>query len=430
MNLATTPGTADIHCPVYHHDLPALRFLACGSVDDGKSTLLGRLLHDAGSVPPDALEAARRASHERGLGDLDFSLLTDGLLSEREQGITIDVAYRYFSSGHRRFILADAPGHARYTRNMATAASTSDLAILLVDARKGILPQTKRHAALVHLLGVRHLVVAVNKLDAVAWSEEIFDQVKADFLAFAKTLGIESADFIPLSALEGDMVVHRGAHLPWYEGPTLLETLERAALEDARAQGAFRFPVQLVRRHGGERRYLGRVASGTVGVGDEVVLLPSGGKAKVLALELGGAPIPRAMAGQSIALRLDEEVDLPRGGLLAHPTAAPTATRAFEATLCWFGEVPLDRRRRYRLRHGPAETHAQVEDLAPIAGLDGPRDTPDAALETNGIALARLSCGEELIADPYDTHREGGAFLLVDEATQAPVAAGMIRRTA
>lgn len=411
-----------------HSDLPALRFLACGSVDDGKSTLLGRLLHDTGSVPPDTLEAARRATRERGLGELDFSLLTDGLLSEREQGITIDVAYRYFSSGHRRFILADAPGHTRYTRNMATAASTSDLAILLVDARKGILPQTKRHAALVHLLGVRHLVVTVNKLDAVGWSQDTFEGLKADFNAFAATLGIPSATFIPLSALRGDMVVHRERHLDWHEGPTLLEALEQAALEDTRSGGAFRFPVQLVRRHEGERRYLGRVAAGSVSVGDEVALLPSGGTARVSALELGGASLHRAVAGQSIALRLDEEVDLPRGGLLVHAAAKPTPTRAFEATLCWFGEAPLDRRRRYLLRHGPAETHAQVEGLAPIADLDGPRDSVEAALETNGIALARLTTREELIADPYESHREGGAFLLVDEATQAPVAAGMIRR--
>ncbi len=411
-------------------DLPALRFLACGSVDDGKSTLLGRLLHDAGSVPPDALEAARKASRERGLGDLDYSLLTDGLLSEREQGITIDVAYRYFSSGHRRFILADAPGHARYTRNMATAASTADLAILLVDARKGILPQTRRHAALVHLLGVRHLLVAVNKLDAVSWSQEVFERVKTDFNAFAATLDLEAPSFIPLSALRGDMVVNRGDQLPWHEGPTLLEALEAAALEDTRPHGAFRFPVQLVRRHEGERRYLGRIASGGVAIGDEVVLLPSGGTARVTALELGGAPLDHAVAGQSIALRLDEEVDLPRGGLLAHPTAQPTPTRAFDATLCWFGDAPLDRRRRYTLRHGPAETHARVEHLAPLADLEGPSDSIEAALSTNGIARARLTCREPLIADPYETHREGGAFLLVDEATQVPVAAGMIRRTA
>jgi sulfate adenylyltransferase subunit 1 len=412
------------------HDLPALRFLACGSVDDGKSTLLGRLLHDAGAVPPDALEAARLASRERGLGELDYSLLTDGLLSEREQGITIDVAYRYFGSGHRRFILADTPGHAQYTRNMATAASTADLAILLVDAAKGILPQTRRHAALAHLLGVRHLVVAVNKLDALAWSKEAFERVREDFNAFASTLGIADADFIPVSALHGDMVVARGSHLDWYTGPTLLEALEQAALEDARAAGPFRFPVQLVRRHEGERRYLGRVESGAVRVGDDVAAWPSGFPAKVKRLELGGVALETAVAGQSIAIQLHEDVDLPRGGLLADRVSAPVLVRAFDATLCWFGEQPLDLGRRYGLRLGPAETGARVEGLASIAGLEGPREEAHAALETNGLALARIACRDTLPVDTYDAHRAGGAFILVDEVTNAPVAAGMIRRGA
>ncbi|HET6330090.1 MAG TPA: GTP-binding protein [Holophagaceae bacterium] len=410
------------------HDLPALRFLACGSVDDGKSTLLGRLLHDAGAIPPDALEAARCASRERGLGELDCSLLTDGLLSEREQGITIDVAYRYFGSGNRRFILADTPGHAQYTRNMATAASTADLAILLVDARKGILPQTRRHAALAHLLGVRRLVVAVNKLDALAWSRDAFARVREDFGAFASTLGISGADFIPVSALHGDMVVARGSHLDWYTGPTLLEALERTAQEDARSGGPFRFPVQLVRRHEGERRYLGRVESGAVRVGDEVAAWPSGFQARVKRLELGGVPLETAVAGQSIALQLHEDVDLPRGGLLTDPASAPDLVRAFDATLCWFGEQPLDLRRRYGLHLGPAETQARVEGIAPIAGLEAPGGEPHAALETNGLALARIVCRDTLAADPYDTHRAGGAFILVDETTNAPVAAGMIRR--
>ena len=408
------------------HDLPALRFLACGSVDDGKSTLLGRLLHDAGAVPPDTLEAARRASQARGSGGLDYSLLTDGLLSEREQGITIDVAYRYFASGQRRFILADAPGHAQYTRNMATAASTADLAILLVDARKGLLPQTRRHAALAHLLGVRHLVVAVNKLDLVDWSEGAFDQVRSAFRAFGDGLGIGAADFIPVSAVHGDMVVERGANLAWYGGPTLLERLERAALEDLRAEGPLRFPVQLVQRHGGERRYLGRMESGAVRAGDAVAVLPSGVRTAVKAIESGGTRIEAAVAGQSLALLLEDEVDLPRGGLLASPDAPPALVRSFDAALCWFGAQPLDLRRRYGLRHGPAETQARVEGLRPIGGLEGPRDAPQAALETNGLALARLVCRDTLAVDSYSAHRAGGAFILIDETTNAPVAAGMI----
>ena len=416
--------------PTIPHDLPALRFLACGSVDDGKSTLLGRLLDDAGAVPPDTLETARRDSRERGLGELDYSLLTDGLLSEREQGITIDVAYRYFGSGNRRFILADTPGHFQYTRNMATAASTADLAILLVDAAKGLLPQTRRHAALAHLLGVRHLVVAVNKLDALGWSQEAFERVREDFNAFAATLGIADAAFIPLSALQGDMVVGRGTRLDWYGGPTLLEALEGAAREDVRAAGPFRFPVQLVKRHAGERRYLGRVESGRVRVGDEVAAWPSGLRASVTRIELGGSALETAVAGQSIALQLHEDVDLPRGGLLSDRASAPTLARAFDATLCWFGEQPLDLRRPYNLRLGPAETQARVEEVSPIAGLDGPREAPQAVLETNGLALARIVCRDTLAADPYDAHRAGGAFILVDGTTNAPVAAGMIRRAA
>jgi sulfate adenylyltransferase subunit 1 len=409
------------------HDLPALRFLTCGSVDDGKSTLLGRLLHDAGAIPPDVLAAAAQASRARGLGELDLSLLTDGLLSEREQGITIDVAYRYFGSGSRRFILADAPGHEQYTRNMATAASTADLAILLVDARKGILPQTRRHAALAHLLGVREVIVAVNKLDLAGWSEAAFKDLRDEFTAFADRLGLKGAQFIPLSALRGDMVVARGPNLPWYGGPTLLELLERAGLEEGARDRPFRFPVQSVRRHGGARRYLGRVASGGIRVGDAIAAFPSGLEARVASLDLGGVPLDAAREGQSVALGIDADLDIARGDLLADPVAPPVLGRGFEATLCWFDDRPLEAGRRYRLRHGPKETFATVERLDGQLDLHTLALEPTAALGPNGLGIARLRCHEILAADPYAENRATGAFILVDEATNATVAGGLIR---
>ncbi len=409
------------------HDLPALRFLTCGSVDGGKSTLLGRLLHDAGAIPPDVLAAAAQASQARGLGELDLSMLTDGLLSEREQGITIDVAYRYFSSGARRFILADAPGHEQYTRNMATAASTADLAILLVDARKGILPQTRRHAALAHLLGVRRIIVAVNKLDLAGWSEAVFNGIRDEFTAFADKLGWTGATFLPLSALQGDMVVRRGTNIPWHEGPTLLELLEGAGLEENPSRRPFRFPVQAVRRHEGIRRYLGRVASGTIRVGDVIAAFPSGQEARVKAIELGGLSLDEAQEGQSVALRIDADIDIARGDLLADPASPPVLGRGFDTTLCWFDDRPLEAGRRYRLRHGPKETFATVERLDGQLDLHTLALKPAPTLGPNGLGSARLRTHETLAADPYAENRATGAFILVDEATNATVAGGFIR---
>ncbi|HJW09019.1 MAG TPA: sulfate adenylyltransferase subunit 1 [Holophagaceae bacterium] len=405
-----------------------LRFLTCGSVDDGKSTLIGRLLYDSKAILADALNALERTSLRRGHRGMDLSLLTDGLQAEREQGITIDVAYRYFSTGARKYILADAPGHEQYTRNMVTAASTADLAIVLVDARKGLLTQTRRHSAITHLLGIRHLVVAVNKMDLVDWSEARFEAIRAEYLAFADGFGLVDVRFIPLSALQGDMVVDRGEHLPWYEGPTLMQALEAAELDHAAAGLPFRFPVQLVSRpHQDHRAYLGRVESGTVHVGDTLTALPSGRSSRVKAIHLGTSPLEAAVAGQSVALRLQDELDISRGDLLAAAEDAPPATRELAATLCWFSEAPLAPGRRYLLRHGTHELRAVVDRIDHRLDIHALEARTASSLELNDLGRVRLRLQQPLAADAYARNRSTGAFILVDEATHATVAAGLIQ---
>jgi sulfate adenylyltransferase subunit 1 len=362
--------------------MDALRFLTCGSVDDGKSTLIGRLLHDAKQVLEDQLAAVAQASRRRGFDAPDLSLFTDGLEAEREQGITIDVAYRYFATPRRKFIIADTPGHEQYTRNMATGASTADAAFVLADASKGLLPQGRRHLYLVHLLGIRDIVVAVNKMDLVGYDESRFATVRAAFARYAASMGIRSLSFVPVSALAGDMVVERGASMPWYAGPTLLEWLE--SVEPARsARGRpLRFAVQLVQRVGGERRYLGRVASGEVREGDEVHVLPAGRGSRVAAVySPGGAKA--ALAGDSAALALADDLDVTRGDVIAHAAEPPRGRRALEADLVWLAEQPL----------------------APRA----------------------LELAQPVFADAYAEDRATGAFVLIDAASQHTVAAGMIR---
>src|SRR5512138_3883315 len=350
-------------------DRGLLRFLTCGSVDDGKSTLIGRLLLDTKSILADTLHAIERTSRRRGLDAVDLSLLTDGLQAEREQGITIDVAHRYFTTGTRKYIIADAPGHEQYTRNMVTAASTANLAIILVDARRGVLTQTRRHSYIAHLVGIPHLVVAVNKMDLVGWSAEVFERIRADYLAFAAKLGIPDVRFIPISALEGDMVVERGARLGWYGGPTLLELLEAAPAAHTERREAFRFPVQWVCRpqtleHHDFRGFAGRVESGEIAVGDTVQVLPSGRTSRVREIRLGDASLREAVSEQSVTILLEDEVDVSRGDLLVRPEDAPPVTRAVKAVVCWLSERPLSTARRYVVRHATREVKAQVAGIA------------------------------------------------------------------
>ena len=412
-------------------DLGLLRFLTCGSVDDGKSTLIGRLLVDTRSVLADALTAIERTSRRRGLAGIDLSLLTDGLSAEREQGITIDVAYRYFSTGRRKYIIADAPGHEQYTRNMVTAGSTAHLAVILVDARKGVLTQTRRHSYVAHQLGIPHLVVAVNKMDLVGWSEQVFDRIRADYLAFAARLGIEEVCFIPMSALTGDMVVERGDQLGWWRGPTLLEVLERTPAAHAEGTEPFRFPVQWVCRphseaHHDFRGFAGRVESGAIAVGDEVQVLPSGRTSRVKAIWLGEVALREAAGEQSVLLQLEDEVDVSRGDMLVRPDEAPVPTREVEAMLCWFAERPLSTARRYLVRHTTRETRAQVTGVAWRLDLAALAKVPADGLAMNDLGRVTLRLAQPIVADRYADARATGAFIVLDEASNDTVAAGMI----
>jgi sulfate adenylyltransferase subunit 1 len=408
-----------------------LRFLTCGSVDDGKSTLIGRLLLDTKSILADALHALERTSRRRGHDAVDLSLLTDGLQAEREQGITIDVAHRFFSTGTRKYIIADAPGHEQYTRNMVTAASTADLAIILVDARKGVLTQTRRHSYIAHLVGIPHLVVAVNKMDLVGWSSEVFERLRADFLAFAQKLGFRDVRFIPISALEGDMVVERGARLGWYAGPTLLELLESAPAAHADGCEAFRFPVQWVCRpqtaeHHDFRGYAGRVESGTIAVGDPVAVLPSGRTSRVKEIRLGETSLRRAVGDQSVTILLEDEVDVSRGDMLVRAGEAPEPTRRVDALVCWLSERPLSPARRYLVRHTTRETKAQPAEIAWRVDLAALEQVPAQGLSMNDIGRVTFRLAQPIAADRYAENRATGAFIVVDEATNDTAGAGMI----
>ncbi|WLT31197.1 sulfate adenylyltransferase subunit 1 [Geothrix sp. PMB-07] len=424
----STPIEPQADSQPIHADLGVLRFLTCGSVDDGKSTLIGRLLYDSKAILADALQAIERTSQKRGHAEVDLSLLTDGLQAEREQGITIDVAYRYFSTGKRSFIIADAPGHEQYTRNMVTAASTADLALILVDARKGVLTQTRRHLTLAHLVGIRHLVVVVNKMDLVGYDQAVFERIRADVLAFAQELGAEDLTFLPLSALAGDLVVDRGDNLPWYEGPTLVELLESAALEDGREELPFRLSVQwVIRPHQDFRGYAGRVASGRVKVGDALTVLPSGRHSRVKAIHLGERQLVEAIVGQSVTLELEDDLDISRGDLLADAAQPPISARSLDVDLCWLSEAPSRPGGRYLLRHGSRETRAILHGTAQRLDLNSLQRELETRLAMNDIAQLNLKLQQPLPVDPYRENRATGAFILVDETTHATVAAGFIR---
>ncbi|MRR51009.1 MAG: sulfate adenylyltransferase [Rhodocyclaceae bacterium] len=411
-----------------------LRFLTCGSVDDGKSTLIGRLLYDSKAILADTLHAVERTSQKRGLSAVDLSLLTDGLQAEREQGITIDVAYRYFTTGSRKYIIADAPGHEQYTRNMVTAASTANLAIILVDARKGVLTQTKRHSTLAKLVGIPHLVVAINKMDLVDYRQETFKRIVTDYLEFARQVGIEDVRFIPLSAVNGDMVVERGDKLGWYTGPTLMQILETAPAAHSERPEAFRFPVQYVCRpqkmddpalHD-YRGFMGQVESGEIAVGDEVTVLPSGRSTRVKDIQLYGQSLPVAIAEQSVTLLLDDEIDISRGDMIVKSGEVPAASSSIQADLCWLSETPLDPNRRYLIRHTTREVKAKLAGIEYRLNIQTLRREDATGLVMNDIARVCFRLAQPVFADPYGENRSTGAFIVIDESSNNTVGAGMI----
>jgi sulfate adenylyltransferase subunit 1 len=424
------------HLPEIDNGL--LRFLTCGSVDDGKSTLIGRLLHDSKAILADTLHAIAHTSQKRGLSAVDLSLLTDGLVAEREQGITIDVAYRYFSTGTRKYIVADAPGHEQYTRNMVTAASTANLAIILVDARKGVLAQTRRHSAVAHLLGIPHLVVAVNKMDLVDYDAAVFERIRADYLDCARRIGIGDVRFVPMSALNGDMIVERGDKLGWYDGPTLLEILETAPGAHGEAGDGrderFRFPVQYVCRPQRAddpalhdyRGYMGRIESGDIAVGDAVEILPAGRTTRIKDIQLGGRSLRAAGADQSVTLLLEDAIDISRGDLLVKPEGRPVPSDFLNADLCWLSEQPLDPHRRYLIRHTTREVTARLATIDYRLDIATLAQVPAAILGMNDIARVSFRLARPLCFDRYADNRATGAFIVIDASTNDTVGAGMI----
>jgi len=411
-----------------------LRFLTCGSVDDGKSTLIGRLLFDTKTILVDTLHAIARTSEKRGLGAVDLSLLTDGLQAEREQGITIDVAYRYFSTGTRKYIIADAPGHEQYTRNMVTAASTANLAIILVDARKGMLTQTRRHSKLAALVGIPHLVVAINKMDLVGHSQATYEQIRADYLEFAAKVGIQDVRFLPISALNGDMIVDRGDALDWYQGPTLLDILESAPGAHSEHGEAFRFPVQYVCRPQDSanpalhdyRGFMGRVESGSIRVGDAVTVLPSGRESTVTAIQIGGVELAEAITEQSVTLLLADEIDTSRGDMIVKSNEVPVAVKQIDATVCWMAEAPMDRARTYLIRHTTRDSKARLAAIDHRLDVNTLEKVAAEKLAMNDIAQVTFKLAQPLFVDPYAENRGTGAFIIIDESSNNTVGAGMI----
>jgi bifunctional enzyme CysN/CysC len=410
-----------------------VRVATAGSVDDGKSTLIGRLLLDSRSLLDDHLASVERVSRERGDDYTDLALLTDGLRAEREQGITIDVAYRSFTTPRRRFIVADTPGHVQYTRNMVTGASTADVALILVDARKGVSEQSRRHAFLASLLGVPHLVLVVNKMDLVGWDQGVFDAISAEFGDFASRLRIHDLAFIPVSALRGDNVVDRSAAMPWYDGSTLLGHLERLHVASDRNLVDVRFPVQYVIRPQSSttvdyRGFAGTVASGVLKPGDRVTVLPSGFETTITAIDGPTGPVEEAYPPMSVVVRLADELDVSRGDMICRPQNAATVTQDLDAQVCWMDErAPLTPGRVYALKHTTRWVRAKVTDVAYRVDVETlHRDQEATALALNEIGRVRLRTTSPLFVDPYRDNRATGSFILVDEATNRTVGAGML----
>ncbi len=423
---ASAPDAADGYL-----DMDLLRFTTAGSVDDGKSTLIGRLLYDSKSIFEDQLEAVEEASKSRGMdedGIPNLALLTDGLRAEREQGITIDVAYRYFATPRRKFIIADTPGHVQYTRNMVTGASTADLAVILVDAKRGVQTQSKRHAFIASLLGIPHVVVAVNKMDLVDFSEEVFDAIVDEFTAFADKLDLRDVDFIPVSALRGDNVVDRSEAMPWYQGSTLLHHLEHVNVSGDRNLRDFRFPVQTVIRPDQTfRGFAGTIASGTIRPGEEVLALPAGTRSTVTAVTTFEGDLDEGRAGEAVVVTLADEIDVSRGDMLVRPGNLPTVGTAVEAMMCWMAEEPLQPNRHYILRHTTREVKAFVDQIVYRVDVDTLHREDAEALGLNDIGRVRVTTAAPLFFDPYRQSKPTGAFILIDPYSNATVAAGMIR---
>ncbi len=405
-----------------------LRFSTAGSVDDGKSTLIGRLLYDSRNVYEDHVRAVTRTSGGSAAQVIDFALLTDGLRAEREQGITIDVAYRFFSTARRKFIIADTPGHEQYTRNMATGASTADLAIILVDARKGILTQSRRHAYIAALLGIPRVVAAINKMDLVDYSEEVFDRLSHDFAVLAERVGIASLEAIPISALEGDNVVRGSERMPWYEGPSLLEYLENVEIAGRRADAPFRMPVQrVIRPDQSFRGFAGQIAAGTIQSGDLIVALPSGRTSRVERIVTFDGDLESAAAPLSVTLTLEDELDISRGDLIAAVDGQTAVTNHFAASAVWLHEQPLALHKRYLLKHASHVVPARVRAIRHKVNIETLGTQAATALELNGIGEIEVETDRPILADLYGESRTTGSFILIDPASNATVGAGMIR---
>ena len=409
-----------------------LRFSTAGSVDDGKSTLIGRLLFDSKGIFEDQLAAIERTSRRRGYNQVDLALLTDGLRAEREQGITIDVAYRYFATPRRKFIIADTPGHVQYTRNMVTGASTADLAIVLIDARKGVLEQSHRHAFIATLLGIPHLVVAVNKMDLVGYSEEVYENIRGEFAEWAQKLDVHDIQFIPISALHGDNVVTRSLSMAWYQGPSLLYHLENVYIGSDRNLIDARFPVQWIIRpqtdeHHDYRGYAGQVASGLFRKGDEVTVLPSGKKTRIKRIETFDGELEVASPPLSVSILLEDDIDISRGDMICRPHNQPTIANELDAMVCWMTDTPLEQGRRYLLKHTTRTVRAIVDDLRYRIDVNTlHRDQGADQLGLNEIGRLRLRTSGPLLLDPYDLSRTTGGFILIDESTHDTVGAGMV----
>jgi bifunctional enzyme CysN/CysC len=405
-----------------------LRIATAGSVDDGKSTLIGRLLLDSKAIYEDQLAAIERASRQRGDAEVDLALLTDGLRAEREQGITIDVAYRYFSTPRRKFVIADTPGHVQYTRNMVTGASTAELAIVLIDARKGVLTQSRRHGFIATLLQIPHILVAVNKMDLVGYDEAVFTAIAAEYKAFAEQLSVRSVAFIPIAALHGDNVVNASEHMPWYTGPSLMQYLEAVDAGMHRNRLDFRFPVQLaVRPHQDFRGFAGQVASGEVSVGDDVLVLPSRQVSRVRTIVAGGEEMATAAQGDSVILTLEHEIDISRGDMIVHPHNPPHAANRLEATLCWLSTESLDPKRSYLLQHTTRQVSATIAKIRHRIDVDTLEQHAAGALNLNEIGEVTLYTTQPLFFDDYAANRSTGSFILIDAYSHNTVAAGMIR---
>ena len=415
-----------------------LRFMTCGSVDDGKSTLIGRLLFDTKTILTDTLSHIEKTSKKRGMSSLDLSLITDGLQAEREQGITIDVAYRYFSTGTRKYIIADAPGHEQYTRNMVTAASTAQLAIILIDGRKGMLTQTRRHSYLAKLLGIKHIIVAINKMDLIEHEEVKFQSICKEYESFASAIeliqpGVD-IKFIPMSALNGDMIVDRGSSMKWYEGPTLLEILESLDTTESINRSSLRLPIQYICRPRESdnkglhdfRAFMGRIESGLLKINDKIKVLPSNLESTIKEIRIGDKLLEEAIKEESVTVSLQDEIDISRGDMIVHADDKLTAIKSFTATICWFSETDLSPNRTYLILHTSRTSKAKISNIHNKININTIEKEQASSLKTNDIANVSFKLAQPLMIDRYIDHRSTGAFIIIDESTYHTVGAGMI----